>query len=218
MARHPSPSPASAAAAPRPLRKSGERNRAPAGALPRTVTLPALIRDGTDREFRIFVHRLLAFSARIEAIRSGFGALIGLSGIQYSTLISIAHLGRDEPVGVKEVAAHLSLSGSFATLVIGQLVTLGLVDKEANPEDRRRVRLTVTDKGRALLTELAPVQRDVNDVLFGPLDADRFRFLNVLFAELVASSDVALGLVEYLGTASGKASDALARRSRGGAR
>ena len=89
--------------------------------MPRTVSRAALMPDGTDRAFRQFVHRLLAFSARLEAVRDKFGAILGLSGIQYSALISIAHLSRDAAIGVKEVAEHLGLSGSFATLVIGQL-------------------------------------------------------------------------------------------------
>src|SRR5262245_13272374 len=98
------------------------------GPVPLTVSRPALMPDGTDREFRRFVHRLLAFSGRLERVRAQFGAIIGLSGIQYTALISIAHLSRDAGVGVKEVAEHLGLSGSFATLVIGQLATLGLVE------------------------------------------------------------------------------------------
>ena len=186
--------------------------------LPLTVSRPALLSGRTDRDFRQFVHRLLAFSARLETIRSGFGSLIGLSGIQYSALIAIAHLSRDQDVGVKEVADHLALSGSFATLVIGQLTTLDLVGKETNSEDRRRVCLTVTEKGRALLSELAPTQRQVNDLLFAPLDDDAFRSMNALFAELVGSGDAAVNLVSYL-TAPGTngLGEARARRRNGAA-
>ena len=180
-------------------------------ALPLTVTRPDLMPDGTDRDFRRFVHRLLAFSSRLEAIRSSFGSRIGLTGIQYSALISIAHLGRDGTVGVKDVADHLSLSGSFATLVIGQLVGLELIDKQTNPDDRRRVCLTVTNKGLTLLTQLAAVQREVNDVLFGPLDAAQFDGLNTAFGELLRSADAAVGLVQYLNGVDGAMAENLPR-------
>ena len=180
---------------------------------PATVTRPELMPDGTDREFRVFVHRLLAFSARLEAIRSGFGAQVGLSGIQYSTLISIAHLGREIPAGVKEVADHLGLSGSFATLVIGQLTALGLVDKATNADDRRRVMLTVTAKGKALLEDLSPIQRQVNDRLFGPLDAPGFTTLNRIFGALVQSGDDAAGMLQYLPNSGLDAPEAPARRA-----
>lgn len=152
----------------------------------------------SDREFRQLVHRLLAFSARLETIRSQFGAIIGLSGIQYTALISIAHLSRDTAIGVKELAEHLGLSGSFVTLVVGQLAALGLVAKTGDRQDRRRVRLTVTAAGVAKLRELAPAQTRVNDVLFGPLDAEQFRVLNALFGSLVDSAADAVRLVEFV--------------------
>ncbi len=166
--------------------------------LPRTVSRPPLLRGGSDREFRRFAHRLLAFSARLETVRSRFGAHIGLTGIQYTALISVAHLSRDGEIGVKQIADHLGLSGSFATLVIGQLVRLGLVDKGCHPADRRCVQLKVPAKGLALLRQLAPVQRQVNDVMFAPLDGGKFRALNQILTDLLRSGDAAVDLVRYL--------------------
>ncbi len=182
--------------------------------LPRTVSRPPLLRGGSDREFRRFVHRLLAFSARLETVRSRFGAQIGLTGIQYTALISVAHLSRDGEIGVKQIADHLGLSGSFATLVIGQLVRLGLVDKGPHPADRRRVQLTVPAKGLALLRQLAPVQRQVNDVMFAPLDGEKFRALNQILTDLLRSGDAAVELVRYLTSRVGDPSDDTAPVSR----
>ncbi len=124
--------------------------------------------------------------------------MIGLSGIQYTVLISIAHLQDETAVGVKRIADHLAISGSFATLVVNQLTKLDLVNKRPDPDDRRRVRLTVTERGHRLLSGLAPIQCDVNDVLFQPLDAARFVLLNTAFAELVRSADDAAKLVDYV--------------------
>ena len=181
-----------------PPRARTDRRRRPAGPPALTVSRPALMVDGSDREFRALVHRMLAFSARLEAVRAGFGRIIGLTGIQYSVLISIAHLSTREDVGVSAIADHLALSGSFVTLTIGQLVKQGLVEKQGDRRDRRRVRLGVTSAGRLLLERLAPVQREVNDVLFQPIDRAEFTRLNALFAEMVAASSEALGLVTYL--------------------
>ena len=164
---------------------------------PLTVSRPDLLIDGEDGEFRQLVHRLLAFSARLETCRSGFGALLDLTGVQYTTLISIAHLEGDDGVGVKTVADHLGLSGSFLTIVSGQLVKRGLVEKSTNPQDRRRVHLRVTEQGRDLLEGLAPIQRDVNDLLFQPLDAKRFKALNEIFTDLIKAADEATALIGY---------------------
>jgi DNA-binding MarR family transcriptional regulator len=177
--------------------QTGARRRSPPET-PMTVSNEALLVDGSDLEFRRFVHRLLAFAARLESVRSGFAAMIGLTGIQYTTLISIAHLQWEGGVGVTRIAEDLGLSGSFVTLVSGQLVKLGLVDKKVSEDDRRRVRLTVTSKGLELLSDLAPVQREVNDLLFRPLDGGRFAMLSRLLEELVRSGDESVALVEYL--------------------
>lgn len=177
--------------------KSGAPAKAADARPPLTVSRDDLLTDGTDSEFRQLVHRLLAFSARLETCRSGFGALLDLTGVQYTALISIAHLEGDDGVGVKTVADHLGLSGSFLTIVTGQLAKRGLVEKSTNPQDRRRVHLRVTDKGRELLEGLAPIQRDVNDLLFQPLDAKRFRALNEIFADLIQAADEATALIGY---------------------
>lgn len=177
--------------------KSGAPAKGADARPPLTVSRNDLLTDGADSEFRQLVHRLLAFSARLETCRSGFGALLDLTGVQYTALISIAHLEGDDVVGVKTVADHLGLSGSFLTIVTGQLAKRGLVEKSTNPQDRRRVHLRVTDKGRELLEGLAPIQRDVNDLLFQPLDAKRFRALNDIFADLIQAADEATALIGY---------------------
>jgi MarR family transcriptional regulator, organic hydroperoxide resistance regulator len=178
------------------------------GAIPKvplTVSRRELIVGGSDSEFRTLVHNLLAFSARLEAVRSSFGTLIGLSGIQYTVLISIAHHQGDEGVGVKAISKHLSLSGAFATIEIGKLVKLDLVEKRVNPTDRRRVLLSVTEKGRDLLAGLAPVQQEVNDLLFEPLDKASFKQLLQLSRDLVTSADKAAAYADYLsGAGAGK--------------
>ena len=117
--------------------KSGAPAKGADARPPLTVSRNDLLTDGADSEFRQLVHRLLAFSARLETCRSGFGALLDLTGVQYTALISIAHLEGDDGVGVKTVADHLGLSGSFLTIVTGQLAKRGLVEKSTNPQDRR---------------------------------------------------------------------------------
>ena len=195
--------------------KSGAPNTGVEARPPLTVSRPDLLTDGADGDFRQLVHRLLAFSARLETCRSGFGGLLDLSGVQYTALISIAHLEGDDGVGVKTVADHLGLSGSFLTIVTGQLAKRGLVEKSTNPQDRRRVHLRVTEQGRELLEGLAPIQRDVNDLLFKPLDAKRFRALSDIFADLIQAADEATALIAYYSQSGADAARAPKARLRG---
>ena len=167
-------------------------------AAPLTVSRPELLVQGSDRAFRSLVHGLFGFFARHEAIRSGHGARIGLVGIEYTVLISIGHLSVHEgDVSVNRIAEHLYLSGAFVTTVTNKLLQRGLIHKTPDPNDRRRVRLEISDKGWARLAELAPVQRQVNDVQFDCLSASEFRQLSDMMERLIDSSNRALRLQAY---------------------
>ena len=166
---------------------------------PLTISRPEMLVDGSDRHFRRLVHSLFGFFARHEAVRSGHAARIGLVGIEYTTLISIRHLDAEEgDVNVNRVADHLHLSGAFVTTVTNKLLKRGLIHKSVDPADRRRVKLQVSDKGDALLAELAPVQRQVNDVQFGCLSKAEFLQLLDMAERLIASSESAVRLQAYL--------------------
>ena len=178
----------------RPSARKGGKERA----LPLTVSRKELLAGGNDHAFRELVHELFAFLARHEEIRSGHARFIGLRGIEYTVLISIAHLAAYGDVNVKTVADHLHLSGAFITTVTSRLAGEGLVDKASDAADGRRVRLAVTDKGYALLEKLAPVQRQVNDVEFGILDRADFDNLLEIVRKLVDSSSQAVALQKYL--------------------
>src|SRR5712671_3626088 len=111
---------------------------------PLTVSRSELMIDGSDREFRSFVHGMLAFSARLEAVRSGFAAIIGLTGIQYTILISVNHLEQRGGVNIQRgevsvgmIAGHLHVSGAFVTIETGKLLKAGLLTKRPDPKDRR---------------------------------------------------------------------------------
>ncbi len=162
-----------------------------------TVSSPALLEDGSDRRFRQFVHDTLAFAARIEEIRDRFGEFVGLTGSQYTILISIAHLQDVEGVGVAAVVEHLHLSGAFVTIEVNKLVTAGFVEKRVNPGDRRRVLLTATERARGLLAKLTGIQAPANDALFGCLDAAGFQLMSTLMGKLVGCGDKALALLDF---------------------
>jgi DNA-binding MarR family transcriptional regulator len=166
---------------------------------PLTISRPEMLVNGSDRHFRRLVHSLFGFLARHEAVRRGHAARIGLVGIEYTTLISIRHLDAEEgDVNVNRVADHLHLSGAFVTTITNKLLKRGLIHKSIDPQDRRRVKLQVSEKGDALLAELAPIQRQVNDVEFGCLNQTEFLQLLDMVERLIASSESAVRLQAYL--------------------
>ena len=173
-------------------------NRAASTKAPLTVTRPELLEDGRDDGFRALVHDSLAFAARLQAVRDGYARIIGVSGPQYTILISIARLSKARDVSINAVAEHLHLSGSAVTNEVTRLVRAGLVEKTEDPADRRRVVLRITVAGWQRFRGLAPVQSQVNDVHFGRLSRRDFVELRRIMSDLVASTDEALSLLGHL--------------------
>ncbi len=174
------------------------------------MTRAELLPDGDDLAFRQLVHDMLAFGGRIQDTRNRLAAMIGLSGAQYTILITIARLHPEAGVGVNRVAELLHLSGAFVTIEVNQLVKAGLVSKQTNLDDRRRVLLALTAKGTGLLERLRSVQRPVNDTLFDSISAEEFNVLCRVMGKLVDNGNRALRLIDYLGEA-GPAVDGPAR-------
>lgn len=163
-----------------------------------TVSRDALIVDGSDFPFREMLHNLLAFSSRLEQVRGRFAGLIGLSGPQYTILITVRQLAGLGDVGVSHVAEHLALTPTFVTNETKKLVKLGVLEKQPDPNDLRRVKLKVTPLGENKLRSLAGVQQQVNDQLFESVTRENFEMLHDLAAELRHSAERALSLSGFL--------------------
>ena len=101
-------------------------------------------------------------------------------------------------VTIEAVADHLHLSGAFVTIETGKLLRMGLITKLPDRKDRRRVCLRVAPKGWELLSDLAPVQVQVNDVLFDFLTSPQFPAPGGTVDRMVACGDRAISLLDYL--------------------
>lgn len=162
-----------------------------------TVTREELLDNGTDAEFRVLVHDLLAFSTRIGSVESGLGSLIGLTQTQFRIVMSTAYLQGSHGVGVNALAEHLHFSGAFVTSEVNKLVTNGFIEKTDNPVDRRRVQLKLTSEARRRLEDLKKFQAPVNDVLFSSITRGEFVMLRSIMSRLVSHGDEALALLDF---------------------
>ncbi len=163
-----------------------------------TVTRSALLMNGTDATFREMLHDMLSLSSSLDHVRNRFGASLGLSGVQYTLLSTIRHLQGATGVGVKELAEQLGFSSPFVTTETTKLVRLGVIEKTTNPDDLRRVNLTLTARGRDLLIQLSPMQREINDAIFEPLSRDDVAALYRVVRDLRRSAERAVVLSDHL--------------------
>lgn len=95
---------------------------------------------------------------------------IGLTYPQY--LVMVALWNRDGRT-VKELGEALFLDSSTLTPLLKRLEAAGLLTRTRNPQDERQVLLHVSEQGRALQQQAAPVARCVNDTV--GLDADTIK-------------------------------------------
>ena len=156
----------------------------------RNVSRPELLdSDGGDVTFRGMIYDLLAVGARLQEVRDGLAAEIGVTGPQYAILMAIAHLQKTPPgPGVRAVARRLNVSGPFVTAQSRFLVNQGLVKKRPNPSDGRGVWLRLTEEGQRRIARAAMTAQKANDDFFSSLDNVHFLILSDIAARLEKSS------------------------------
>lgn len=100
-------------------------------------------------EFRLALRRFLAFSEA--AIREA-----GVTPQQHQALLAIK-ASREESLTIGALAEALLLQHHSGVELADRLEAAGLVARHHDPEDRRRVRLTLTPDAERLLADLASV-------------------------------------------------------------
>ncbi len=98
-------------------------------------------------------------------------ATSGLTVGQFGVLETLLHLG---PLHQCELARKHLQSGGNITMIVDNLEKAGLVRRERLPEDRRYVRVHLTDAGRERIAELFPRQaRNVTEQMSVLTDAEQ---------------------------------------------
>jgi MarR family transcriptional regulator, lower aerobic nicotinate degradation pathway regulator len=107
---------------------------------------------------------------------------VGLSGAQ---LFVLQCLSRHSPCSVNELAAHTATDQSSVSVVVSRLVAAGHVKRSASEIDRRRVQLSLTSSGRALLSKAPEAAQDRLLAALTRLEKSQLRSLSKLLAKLV---------------------------------
>ncbi len=118
---------------------------------------------------------LLADSARL--LRREFDARVRPMGITRPQWRVMTVLKHAEGVNQGELAERLEVEAITIGRMVDRLQEAGLVERRADPNDRRAWRLFLTTRSRALIEELKPVSaRMIEDMLegFTPTEQDTF--------------------------------------------
>lgn len=96
-----------------------------------------------------------------------------VAGVARVTPEQFSVLGRvldGGPVSMKELATARGVALNTATSLVDRLVAGGLVERRPDPDDRRVVRVAVTERGRVLVEQLRTARETVMRRMFDDLD------------------------------------------------
>lgn len=136
----------------------------------------------TAQEIRIFASLILKISAQtMESYLSEEG--LNLSMLQ----VGILRLVSRETFTLSDLSRRMMLDPSTLVPSIDSLVKRGYIKKKRDPNDRRRMPLSLTDDGYVLLKHIHAVRED-DPLLIGlkALGEDKTQLLHDLLYEVVA--------------------------------
>ena len=132
---------------PRARHRSAPNDPVEAGAALTKQDFEALAR------FRFGIRRYLRFSE--ETVRSH-----GVTPQQYQLMLALKGFPGREWAVVRELADRLQLRHHSVVELVNRAQTQGLVDRTADPDDARAVRVVLSDQGEQLLGRLSALHRD----------------------------------------------------------
>jgi DNA-binding MarR family transcriptional regulator len=110
---------------------------------------------------------------------------LGVSGAQ---LFVLAELGKTPSLSLNELASRTLTDQSSVSVVVTRLVEAGLVTRDRDARDARRLVLNLTRSGHALLQNAPPIaQERLLAVFDGLSDAERKRFADT-FEEIIENA------------------------------
>ncbi len=145
--------------------------------------------DGTDEEERVlnaYIRFTRAFDTVSQKINATFRARDLTSG-QFGVLETVYHLG---PMYQGQLGEKLLQSKGNISTIISNLVERGLVERRRDEEDRRYVKVHLTDEGEELIADLFPEHVQHIKSTFDALDDDEIEALGRLCKKLgLANTD-----------------------------
>ena len=125
----------------------------------------------SDRVRTAELVRYLILAAQREGNRQLIASLgdIALTPAQSEALRIVADHG---PLALKELGDMLVCdSGTSPSRIVDRLVAAELVQREAGEHDRRQVRLTATDEGRARAAQVQAIENGMYEAIDGAVSA-----------------------------------------------
>jgi len=106
-----------------------------------------------------------------------------LSGEQYNVL-RILRGQKGNPVNMCDIQERMLTKNSNTTRLIDKLITKEMVIRNVCPENRRKMEITITEKGLDILTQLDPIVENHDKIITKNLTTEELETLNKLLEKL----------------------------------
>lgn len=120
---------------------------------------------------RVTQRHLSIFSERIPQVTT----------TQFAVLARLSQLG---PMSQNHLGRATAMDGATIKGVVGRLLREGWVTTTANPTDRRRLTIALTETGAALVADCLPKALDISGATLAPLSEQERDTLLALLARL----------------------------------
>lgn len=97
------------------------------------------------------------------AMQAAYKPMLDSAGLTYPQFLVLTLLWAEDNQAMSRIGAALHLESNTLTPMLKRMEAAGLVVRTRDPEDERQVRLTLTEKGRALRHETAGFSRAIGE-------------------------------------------------------
>jgi DNA-binding MarR family transcriptional regulator len=152
--------------------------------------------DATDHESDRLLEEAIVLMPEVG--KCFFASIMRHPSVEGSTVPQVKalwFLAHNAPCTVGELANGLGIAMATASEAVDRLVERSLIERQADPADRRRVMLTLATQGRSMMDDLLAIRRHQMRTAFARLPAaDRAAFVNALRVLIeVLAEDAGLG-------------------------
>lgn len=118
-------------------------------------------RPATPAELRLDNQICYALHTTVRAFDATYRSLLRDHGLSYPQYIALMTIGEHDDLTVSELGERMRLDSGTLSPLLKRMESAGLVSRQRDPDDERRVRVALTAAGRARLSEVADIPRTI---------------------------------------------------------
>jgi DNA-binding MarR family transcriptional regulator len=109
----------------------------------------------------------------------------GLTSLQFGVMVHLNKMTGAPGIEQNVLAARLNVDRNTASVIVEQMVKLGVVARQVNGADRRARLLSLTAKGDRIYADLLPAFRITNANVLAPLSPSERKLFMTLLVRIV---------------------------------